>query len=123
MKTFIWASAHKPTEVQLEELNNMGKLVFMEDLNPELFKRMCNCPSTRVELVKLAEDVHRVAEGSTLVQPAGSPVFMTVLGSIVGGVLHDDSMIFAHSERVSIDEPQPDGSVRKVSIFKHLGWV
>jgi hypothetical protein len=31
--------------------------------------------------------------------------------------------VYAFSKRESIDQPQPDGSVRKVAVFRHLGFV
>lgn len=31
--------------------------------------------------------------------------------------------VFAFTERISVDEPQADGSVRKVAVFRHSGWV
>jgi hypothetical protein len=31
-------------------------------------------------------------------------------------------MIFADSDRISEDIPQPDGSVKKISTFRHKGW-
>ena len=31
--------------------------------------------------------------------------------------------VFSFTRRVSEDRPQPDGSVRKVGIFKHVGFV
>lgn len=31
--------------------------------------------------------------------------------------------VFAFTERVSVDEVQPDGSVRKTAVFRHSGWV
>lgn len=30
---------------------------------------------------------------------------------------------FAFSRRESVDQPQPDGSVRKVAIFRHVTWI
>ena len=30
--------------------------------------------------------------------------------------------VYAFSKRESIDQPQPDGSVRKVAVFRHLGF-
>ena len=33
----------------------------------------------------------------------------------------DISISYARTERVSVDQTQPDGSVRKVSVFKHAG--
>ena len=31
--------------------------------------------------------------------------------------------VFAFSERISEEQVQPDGTVRKVNIFRHAGWV
>jgi len=31
--------------------------------------------------------------------------------------------VFAFSKRESVDQPQPDGSVRKVAVFRHIGFV
>lgn len=31
--------------------------------------------------------------------------------------------VYAFSRRESVDQPQPDGSIRKVSVFRHLGFV
>lgn len=31
--------------------------------------------------------------------------------------------VYAFSTRVSVEEAQPDGSVRKVNVFKHLGFI
>jgi len=33
----------------------------------------------------------------------------------------DVSVCYARTERVSVDQPQPDGSTKKVSVFKHAG--
>lgn len=32
-------------------------------------------------------------------------------------------VVFAFSKRESVDQPQPDGSVKKTSMFKHAGFV
>ena len=31
--------------------------------------------------------------------------------------------LFAFSERVSEDKHMPDGTVQKVNVFKHIGWI
>jgi len=31
--------------------------------------------------------------------------------------------VYSFSVRRSVDEPQPDGSVKKVAVFEHGGWV
>ena len=35
----------------------------------------------------------------------------------------DFYVVYAASKRESVEITQPDGSVRKVAVFKHLGWV
>jgi hypothetical protein len=43
-------------------------------------------------------------------------------GSFIQGAMNKGNILFSHSERVS-DTPQPDGSVVKTSVFKHLGFI
>jgi hypothetical protein len=31
--------------------------------------------------------------------------------------------LYAFSQRESVDEKQPDGSTKKVGVFRHIGWV
>ena len=31
--------------------------------------------------------------------------------------------VYAFSVRESVEQPQPDGSVRKVNVFRHVGFV
>jgi hypothetical protein len=50
----------------------------------------------------------------------GSPLFLFMAGSF--GAMNKGNILFSH-ERVSIDTPQPDGSVVKTSVFKHLGFI
>ncbi len=119
MTHFIWASAHNPTTEQLIDLQSKGTVSFLKDLNPELHARMVNCPSNRIALSALATDLHVAGKDSILVQPAGSPLFLTTFG-VVNGI---DNLLFADSKRESKDIPQADGSVKKVSTFRHLGWV
>lgn len=51
----------------------------------------------------------------------GAPFLMSALES----ALMDDffTPIYAFSVRESIEEIQPDGSVRKANVFRHAGWV
>lgn len=64
-----------------------------------------------VELVK-AVDCHRVMIG-------GLPAFMPVLEATL--VKAGIAVGYARSERVSVDQAMPDGSVRKVATFRHCG--
>jgi hypothetical protein len=51
----------------------------------------------------------------------GAPYLMSALEA----GLMDASInpVYAFSVRESVEETQPDGSVRKVNVFRHKGWV
>jgi hypothetical protein len=44
------------------------------------------------------------------------------MGSFIQGAMNKGNTILS-LERVSIDTPQPDGSVVKTGVFKHLGFI
>jgi hypothetical protein len=43
-------------------------------------------------------------------------------GSFIQGAMNK-GIYYSLIARVSIDTPQPDGSVVKTSVFKHLGFI
>lgn len=51
----------------------------------------------------------------------GAPYFMSTLER----VLKEEGfkVLYSFSERVSVEIPQPDGSVKKVNTFNHAGWI
>lgn len=51
----------------------------------------------------------------------GAPYFMPFVEKALKG--YGFVPVYAFTERQSVDETQPDGSTKKVSIFKHAGWV
>lgn len=51
----------------------------------------------------------------------GAPFFMAILEAELKE--HRIIPVYAFSERKSVEEVQPDGSVRKVSVFEHLGFI
>ena len=51
----------------------------------------------------------------------GAPYLMSALERELKGI--GKHVMYAYSERVSEDHVQPDGSVKKVSAFKHIGFV
>ena len=126
----IWCSVHQPTQQQMNELTEMGQLLFLRDIDPEMMTKISDSPSTEEELEVLAQDFMRltslpfevtVDKNITLVQPAGSPAFQLMLGRCMDQM--QIQVMYAHSERVSVDESQPDGTVKKVSTFQHKGWI
>ena len=51
----------------------------------------------------------------------GAPYLMSYLESALKS--KGISPVYAFSKRESVDQVQPDGSVRKVAVFRHAGWV
>lgn len=125
MKTLLWCSAHTPTKEQLNSLSEMGELVFLKDVDASVQDRINNCSSNREDLLKLADDINqiRIQMDCTIVQLGGSPLFLYIAGAMMNGCMSKSVLLFAHSERVSVDVPQEDGTVVKTSVFKHIGWI
>lgn len=124
MRTYLWASAHKPTPPQMEELTLTGQVLFLSNIQPSLQARLNNTPSTQVECEELAEEIQQLEyKGNfTLVQLGGSPKFLATYGSMLKEG-YNQVPLFAHSERVSQDEIQADGSIKKVSVFNHIKFI
>jgi hypothetical protein len=121
MKNLLWCANHTPTIEQHISLNDMGNIIHLKDIAPELAERLSNTPSSRSECRVLAMDISELAERieAKIIQLGGSPLFLVMASPIIGS----GRMIFADSERISEDIPQADGSVKKISIFKHKGWI
>jgi len=120
---------HQLTPEQLQELNDLGfdndNIEYLRDIDPALFGQVSNCPGDTTGLWKLASDMHTACDWyHAVLLPIGSPAFMTMFTSLLFG---DESLppklLFSHSERESEDIPQEDGSVKKVSTFKHKHFI
>lgn len=126
---FMWCSAHAPLNEQLMELNAKfpsGELVYLKDVNPILQEKLNNTPANRLELHDLAISLFDFAgknEVDYLVQPGGSPAFQSALGRIQANYPGCADLMYAHSERVSVDKQEEDGSVTKTSVFKHVKFI
>jgi hypothetical protein len=57
----------------------------------------------------------------TRVMLGGAPYLMGALEKAVREC--GFTPVYAFSKRESVDQPQPDGSVRKIAVFKHVGFV
>ena len=119
MNANLWASPHKPTQ---EQLNELGEVVFLKELNPELFNTISNIHKDS-DLDAIAEMllIFSYTNGYTLVQPGGSPAFMFALGA--ANTRLSVQTKFAFSKRVSKDAVQADGSIVKTSVFVHEGFI
>lgn len=56
-----------------------------------------------------------------LILPVGSPAFMFLLAWQLQTSQVD--ILFAHSDKMSEDISQPDGSIKKISVFKFKHWI
>lgn len=85
-----------------------------------------------VDMVIRAEAIALIAEaapgntdqdapGFTAVMIGGAPFFMPALTEILDR--HGMMVLCAFSRRESAEERTPDGGVRKVAVFRHLGFV
>lgn len=121
----LWASAHQPTAEQLRELEDstLYKVVYLKELYPELFNKLVeqefdsNLDEIAIRLFTFCEHL-----GIPIIcQPGGSPAFQFTLGQL--STKHDIHIWYAFSKRISVDTPNPDGSVKKVSTFVHEGFI
>lgn len=67
-------------------------------------------------LVALAEE-----QGATAAMIGGAPWFMPPLEAALldAGI----EVRYSFARRESVEQAQPDGSTRKLSVFRHAGWV
>lgn len=86
----------------------------------------CDTLPTRQEIEARCADIAMLAtlvfdEHPTQAMIGGAPWMM----SAMEGALLDQGIepVYAFSTRESVEQQQPDGSVRKVNIFRHAGWV
>jgi hypothetical protein len=128
MKNALWCSAHTPTEQQVTELTTEfgASVVLLKDLSPELQEKLNNTPSDAIDLRVLALELLSLSckkEIDFMVQPGGSPAFQFTLGAAREDYPTAPDVLYAHSERVSIDQHQEDGSVIKTSVFRHVEFI
>jgi hypothetical protein len=76
---------------------------------------------TREEIERRAAALARVAEGCDAAMIGGAPYLMAALEAALVEVCVQP--LYSFTERRSVEETAPDGTVRKVSVFTHTGWV
>ena len=121
----LWASPHEPTDEQVSSLKEWGEVVYLKEVNNDLFLQLTD-QQFNSDLGIIAEELIEFCsdEGiATVAQPGGSPAFQYTLGWVSQGCAWAPEVIYSFSKRVSEDSLQPDGSVKKVSTFIHEGWI
>ena len=86
---------------------------------------------TKIEMYIRAAEMLEIAnkyfnkhaeEGHGKIMIGGAPFFMGTLQTRLK-LYAGYTPVYAFSKRESVDQPQPDGSVRKVQVFRHCGFV
>ncbi len=128
MEKLLVLIQHDLTPAQLEELKEY-EIVYLRDCAPQLFAQIANSPDDIARLHILAEhllEAVKIQGAKTILRPLGSPAFNSVLDRHLDKAEYECDYIrslFSHSERISVDEPQADGSVVKKSVFKHVKFI
>lgn len=73
------------------------------------------------EITQRCEKIAALAEGHERAMIGGAPWMMSALESALKS--KGIAPCYAFSRRESAEAVQPDGSVRKVAVFRHLGFV
>ncbi len=120
----IWCSVHQPSEEQIKEIESKGFTFYtLLIIDSELQDKLSNTPGSYNECYELAGELLRKYGKHQLVQVGGSMLFQFALGQRFEMLNFINRPLYAHSERISEDIPQEDGSVKKVSIFKHIKFI
>ena len=112
---------HNATPDQLEQ----G--VFEPFVKRQITDRLnfCDLP-TKQEIVDRAEAIARIASGNSYqgvkhAMIGGAPFLMSKLEAAL--LKRGIKPLYAFSERVSKETTAPDGTVTKINVFKHVGFV
>ena len=120
----IWnATQHSATPEQKEQ----GVTDLPEELRTQLadaltFEEIPTSEDLRVRSIQIVGMIMTAgAKFGDKVMIGGAPFFMEELSHSLREV--NMTPVFAFSKRESAEQTMPDGTVRKVAIFRHLGFV
>ena len=125
MKKIINLTQHNATPEQIEagvvepevKARIQELLTFDEPPDPaEIIRRAEEFAALAYEIVTAEYDAETVT-----VMVGGAPFFISALEREL--MFRGMDPVYAFSMRESIDQAQEDGSVRKVAVFRHLGFV
>lgn len=116
----IEAGVFEPTDEDKKEIQEL--LTFEEIPTTEVMETRANILALRAsEAFEALENPDEYVFIKKIAMIGGAPYFMSALES----ALKNDGfeVLYAFSKRESVDQVQLDGSVRKVAVFKHVGFV
>jgi hypothetical protein len=122
MNTILNLTQHPATEEQIKQ--------GVVDLPPKAREWLCKLltfdtmPTSR-EVVSRAMKIAHMPEVAAHTGPCmigGAPYLMPSLEGLLK-IKTRRPVVYAFSTRESVEQVQPDGSVRKVAVFRHTGFV
>ena len=121
----INVTQHSVTNDQINDLENKFKEIAILNPGGDMFRNsltFTNMPS-KEELSKVAKKIANDAftMGASYAIVAGAPYLMAHLEKEFFRL--NIVPLYSFSERVSQEIKEPDGSVRKTNIFKHVGFI
>lgn len=133
MNLFLNCTAHDLTNEQREKAKEFStEIKDLKVLNHELWNELVNCPSEPSVLNTLCDkyfyylrDFINSNSYKTIYFhfPIGSPALMALFFLKYGKESFPAKFLFSHSERMSIDELQSDGSIVKRVVFKFQKFI
>ncbi|MCB1188928.1 MAG: hypothetical protein H7A23_05605 [Leptospiraceae bacterium] len=129
---FLNSTAHALTPEQKQKaIVYSDTIIDLKDDEPSLYERLTNCPAEITELNQLCNDYLQYLEnlytrlnGDIVLHfPIGSPVFNALFFLHLNREKFQIRIVFSHTERVSVDERQPDGSIIKRAVFKFVKFI
>jgi len=129
---FLNCTAHELTEEQRQKaLEYSNILIDLKTYNPVLWEKLVNSPAEvealkilAQELLSFLKEVWLKSNQNLLVHfPIGSPAFQAIFFQKLDRKSLPIRILFSHSERVSVDEIQPNGSVLKKGLFQFVKFL
>ena len=143
MNILFVVMSHILTQAQKDDFTNKygeTSFVTLQEVNPELSKQcqQVDPSASLVDILKLAGEVVECAadNNATHFYCVGEPT-LTMWANIyadntlnvsfceypiMGSNFRGMKCVQSTTERTSVDEVQPDGSIKKMSIFSHVQW-
>lgn len=126
MTTIFNLTQHNPTPEQIEAgvyntINHaeVQALITFEDIPS--FEEMTRRAYALLSLVDASANELDIERKDVSVMIGGAPFFMRILHKVM--LRYGITVLYAFSKRVSVDHTNPDGTIEKISVFKHEGFV
>jgi hypothetical protein len=147
-KTMFVAFSHTLTEAQIEDAKKslyVTEIVYLKDVRPELQAKFSNVnsKSSKQEIKDLAQTIveYAIASNAKVFFCTGEPSVTMWANLYAGGYVNTSHAIASYrnknedlfegqtmqcvqstTERNSVEKTEPDGTVTKTQIFRHVQW-